>query len=168
MSNTIRILGIDPGLALMGYGVIDTDGMNCTLVRAGVIETTPDMRMPDRLHRIFTGTREILTLYRPDEIAFEELFFCKNVTTALTVGAARGSALCACSEYGKPLYEYTPMQIKQAITGNGRAGKKDIQLMIKLMLRQDDIIRPDDAADGVAAALTHMSAGAQKMQFIMP
>ena len=113
----MRVMGIDPGLAIMGYGIIDTDGRKCTLVKGGVVLTTPDMRMPERLHAIFSGTRDLLTLYKPDEIAFEELFFARNVTTALNVGAARGSALCACSEYGRPIYEYTPLQIKQAGVG---------------------------------------------------
>lgn len=163
----MRVMGIDPGLAIMGYGIIDTDGRKCTLVKGGVVLTTPDMRMPERLHAIFSGTRDLLTLYKPDEIAFEELFFARNVTTALNVGAARGSALCACSEYGRPIYEYTPMQIKQAVTGYGKADKMQVQQMVKLMLNLPKIIRPDDAADAVAAALTHAASGRMKEQFLM-
>ena len=163
----MRVMGIDPGLAIMGYGIIDTDGRKCTLVKGGVVLTTPDMRMPERLHAIFSGTRDLLTLYKPDEIAFEELFFARNVTTALNVGAARGSALCACSEYGRPIYEYTPMQIKQAVTGYGKADKMQVQQMVKMMLNLPKIIRPDDAADAVAAALTHAASGRMKEQFLM-
>ena len=163
----MRVLGIDPGLALMGYGIIDTDGRKSTLIKAGVVETTPDMRMPERLHAVFSGVRDLLTLYQPDEIAFEELFFARNVTTALNVGAARGSALCACSEYGKPIYEYTPMQIKQAVVGYGRADKQQVQQMVKLLLHLDGIIKPDDAADAVACALTHIHSGQMRHQFLM-
>ena len=163
----MRVMGIDPGLAIMGYGIIDTDGRKCTLVKGGVVLTTPDMRMPERLHAIFSGTRDLLTLYKPDEIAFEELFFARNVTTALNVGAARGSALCACSEYGRPIYEYTPMQIKQAVVGYGRADKHQVQQMVKMLLHLDDILKPDDAANAVACALTHIHSGQMRHQFLM-
>ena len=163
----MRVLGIDPGLATMGYGIIDTDGRRMELVKGGVVITTPDTRFPERLHGIFTGTRDLLTLYRPDEVVFEELFFARNVTTSLNVGAARGAALCACSEYGRPLFEYTPMQIKQAVVGYGKADKHQVQHMVKLLLHLEDILRPDDAADAVAAAITHINCGAQRMQFLM-
>ena len=151
----MRILGIDPGLATMGWGVLDTNGSKHQLVNCGALITPPDMSMPMRLHSIFTGVKELLITYAPDEIVFEELFFAKNVTTALNVGAARGSALCACAEYGRPLYEYTPMQIKQAVTGYGGADKHQVQHMVKLLLHMNEIARPDDAADGLAVALTH-------------
>ena len=163
----MRILGIDPGLATMGWGVVETSGSKHYLVDCGALITPPDMSMPHRLHNIFTGVKELLITYAPDEIVFEELFFAKNVTTALNVGAARGSALCACAEYGRPLYEYTPMQIKQAVTGYGKADKMQVQQMVKMMLNLPRIIRPDDAADAVAAALTHAASGRMKEQFLM-
>lgn len=163
----LRVLGIDPGLATMGYGVVDTDGRKPVLVAAGAVITTPDMRMFDRLHKIYADVRDLLTLYKPDDIAFEELFFARNVTTALNVGAARGSSLCACAEFTANIYEYTPMQIKQAVVGYGKADKRQIQQMVKLLLSLPDIIRPDDAADAVAAALTHVNAGARKFEFLM-
>lgn len=163
----MRVLGIDPGLATMGYGILDTDGRKPVLIAAGVITTPPNMRMFDRLHEIFSGVRDLLTLYKPDDIAFEELFFARNVTTALNVGAARGSALCACAEFTKNIYEYTPMQIKQAVVGYGKADKHQIQQMVKLLLGLPDILRPDDAADAVAAALTHTNAGVMKREFLM-
>ncbi|MBQ4638919.1 MAG: crossover junction endodeoxyribonuclease RuvC [Clostridia bacterium] len=163
----MRILGIDPGLATMGWGVVDTDGRKNTLVQAGAVITPPDMPMPERLHKIFVDVSGLLCTYSPDEVVFEELFFAKNVTTALNVGAARGCALCACSEFGKPMYEYTPMQIKQAVTGYGKADKKQVQLMVKMMLNLPDIIKPDDAADAVAAALTHAASGRMREQFRM-
>ena len=151
----MRVLGIDPGLATMGYGIIDTDGRRMELVKGGVVITTPDTRFPERLHGIFTGTRDLLTLYRPDEVVFEELFFARNVTTALNVGAARGAALCACSEYGRPLFEYTPMQIKQAVVGTGAADKRQVMYMVRNVLALDHEPRPDHAADALAAAVCH-------------
>ena len=163
----MRIFGIDPGLATMGFGIVDVVEHKPVLVKAGAAITTPDMRMFERLRKINEDVRDLLTLYQPDEIVFEELFFARNVTTALNVGAARGSALCACAAYTDRIYEYTPMQIKQAVTGYGLAKKHDIQQMVKLMLKLPDIIRPDDAADAVAAALTHFNTGPMKAQFIV-
>ena len=163
----MRILGIDPGLATMGWGVVDSDGKRNQLVQCGAVITSPDMPMHERLHKIFLDVSCLCNTYAPDEIVFEELFFAKNVTTALNVGAARGCALCACSEYGKPMYEYTPMQIKQAVTGYGKADKLQVQQMVKMILNLPAIIRPDDAADAVAAALTHAAAGRMKDQFLM-
>lgn len=163
----MRILGIDPGLATMGWGVLETEGSRHRLVECGAVITPPEMPMPERLHKIFLGVSCLCNTYDPDEIVFEELFFAKNVTTALNVGAARGCALCACSEYGRPMYEYTPMQIKQAVTGYGRADKLQVQQMVKMLLNLPAIIRPDDAADAVAAALTHAACGRMKDQFLM-
>ncbi len=163
----MRILGIDPGIATMGYGIIESDRGRQHLIACGVVTTPPDMPTPDRLFSIFTDLKQLLALYKPDEASFEELFFAKNITTAMNVSAARGAALCACAEYGCPLYEYTPMQIKQAVAGYGKADKRQMQQMVKLMLNLDDIPRPDDAADAVAAALTHASTGVRKEQFRM-
>ncbi len=163
----MRILGIDPGLATMGWGVLDANGSRHQLVECGAIITPPDMPMPKRLQQIFLDVKTLIVTYQPEEIVFEELFFAKNVTTALNVGAARGVALCACAEYGRPMYEYTPMQIKQAVTGYGKADKMQVQQMVKMMLNLPKIIRPDDAADAVAAALTHAASGRMKEQFLM-
>ncbi len=163
----MRILGIDPGLATMGWGVIDAEGSALSLVACGALTTPPDMRSPVRLWTLEAGVRDLLSAYQPNEIVFEELFFARNVTTALQVGAARGAALVACAGRGDVLYEYTPMQIKQAVVGYGRADKHQVQQMVKLLLHMDDIIRPDDAADAVAAAITHASAGRQRAQFLM-
>lgn len=163
----MRILGIDPGLATLGYGIIDTAGSRLRLIQAGAVITTPDMITPDRLRSIREQVSQILQLYRPDQIAFEELFFSKNITTGMNVSAARGVTVCTCAEYTKELFEYTPMQIKQAIVGYGKADKHQIQQMIKMTLGMDDIIRPDDAADAVAVAITHASSGALREQFRM-
>ena len=111
--------------------------------------------------------KELIVKFQPAEIVFEELFFAKNITTAMAVASARGVALCACSDSGLPLYEYTPMQIKQAVTGYGKADKMQVQQMVKMMLNLPAIIRPDDAADAVAAALTHAASGRMKEQFLM-
>ncbi|MBQ7454954.1 MAG: crossover junction endodeoxyribonuclease RuvC [Clostridia bacterium] len=163
----MRILGIDPGLATLGYGVIDTAGSRVALVEAGAIITTPDMKEPDRLVSIRRQVKELLEKFRPDQIAFEELFFYKNITTGMSVSAARGVTVCACAEYTDQLYEYTPMQIKSTIAGYGHAQKYQVQEMVKMILNMRDIIRPDDAADAVAVALTHQSVGALRSEFRM-
>ena len=163
----MRILGIDPGLATMGYGILESDRGRQRLVACGVVTTPPTLSTPARLLAIMTDLKQLLALYAPDEAVFEELFFAKNITTAMNVSAARGAALCACAEYGCPLYEYTPMQIKQAVAGYGKADKHQVQQMVKLMLNLDAVPRPDDAADAVAAALTHASTGARKEMFRM-
>lgn len=161
------ILGIDPGLAIVGWGVIDAQPGRQRLVDYGCILTTPDQTLPERLKQIGKEMRMLLQSYRPDEIAFEELFFARNVTTALTVGAARGVSIAACAEYTDCLYEYTPMQVKQAIVGYGKADKKQMQQMVKMLLNMDHIAKPDDAADAIAIALTHAATGPAKGQFKM-
>ncbi len=161
------LLGIDPGLAILGYGVIETDGHRLRLLQYGTVLTEAGTPMPERLKAIQTGVRNLIQLYKPDEIAFEELFFARNVTTALQVGAARGAAIIAAAEHTDNLYEYTPMQIKQAVTGYGKADKKQIQQMVKLLLNMEDIPKPDDAADGLAVAITHAHTSHSKHLFKM-
>ena len=149
----MRILGIDPGLATLGYGVIDTQGSKITLITAGAVITPPDMITPDRLVKIRCDIRELLTVYQPQEIAFEELFFSKNITTGMNVSAARGVTLCACAEYTKELFEYTPMQIKQAIVGYGKADKNQVIYMVTKILHLPEPPKPDDTADALAIAI---------------
>lgn len=163
----MRILGIDPGYALMGWGVIDTEGQRIRLVSYGCVETKAGQPMQHRLRTLQLGVQTLVNTYRPDDVAFEELFFARNVTTALMVGAARGAAIIAAAEYTENLYEYTPMQIKQAVTGYGKADKKQIQQMVKLLLHMDAVPTPDDAADAIAAAITHAQTGPAKVQFKM-
>lgn len=163
----MRILGIDPGYALMGWGVIDTEGQRMRLVSYGCVETKAGQPMQHRLRTLQLGVQTLVNTYRPDDVAFEELFFARNVTTALMVGAARGAAIIAAAEYTENLYEYTPMQIKQAVTGYGKADKKQIQQMVKLLLHMDAVPTPDDAADAIAAAITHAQTGPAKVQFKM-
>ena len=162
----MRILGIDPGYALMGWGVIDTEGQRMRLVNYGCVETKAGQPMQHRLRALQLGVQTLVNTYRPDDVAFEELFFARNVTTALMVGAARGAAIIAAAEYTENLYEYTPMQIKQAVTGYGKADKKQIQQMVKLLLHMDAVPTPDDAADAIAA-ITHAQTGPAKVQFKM-
>ena len=149
------ILGIDPGLATMGYGVIKGERNEFRLVQYGTINTPAGQPMPLRLRAVYQGVRQLMEIYQPDEVAFEELFFSKNITTGMAVSAARGVALLAVVEHTEELYEYTPMQIKQAVTGYGGADKHQVQHMVKLLLHMQEIARPDDAADAVAVALTH-------------
>lgn len=151
----MRILGIDPGLGTLGWGVIDTDGVKHRVVQYGAILTTPGEALPQRLRAIFKSVTQLMETFQPDEVAFEELFFSKNITTGMAVSAARGVALVAVAEKTDNLYEYTPMQIKQAITGYGKADKHQVQTMVKMLLRMDEIAQPDDAADAIAVALTH-------------
>jgi len=161
------ILGVDPGLATLGWGVIEEKQSKQKLLDLGCILTPPGQPFPRRLLAIQTEFREILQRYAPDEIAFEELFFARNVTTALTVGAARGVCVAQAAEYTKSVYEYTPLQVKQALTGYGRADKKQVQEMVKLLLSMEKIPKPDDAADALAVALTHAAMGAMRRQFVM-
>ena len=161
------VLGIDPGYALMGWGVVEANGSHMKLLGYGCIETKAGTPMQHRLRTLQLGVRDLTLMYRPDEVAFEELFFAQNVTTALMVGAARGAAIIAAAEYTENLYEYTPMQIKQTITGYGKADKKQIQQMVKMLLRMEELPKPDDAADAIACAITHCQAGRMREQFRM-
>ena len=161
------VLGIDPGLATLGWGVIESGGGKQKPLGYGCILTSPEQSLPNRLLAIRQDMAALLAQYQPDEIAFEELFFARNVTTALTVGAARGVSVAVCAAYSGKLYEYTPMQVKQAITGYGKAEKRQVQEMVKLLLHMDAIVRPDDAADALAIALTHAATNVARQQFLM-
>ena len=161
----MRVLGIDPGLATMGWGVIESDGYRDRLIQYGALITYPKDTFPTRLGSLYTGVKGLIETFKPDEIAFEELFFSKNITTGIQVAGARGVALAACQSYTDKLYEYTPMQIKQTITGYGNAEKKQMQQMVRMRLGLTEIPRPDDAADAVACAITHARAGALREQF---
>ena len=159
------ILGIDRGLAIMGYGVIRAEGGKMSCLQYGAVTTMPRQTLPDRLCALYTGIDQLFEIYHPDEVAFEELFFSKNVTTGIAVGSARGVALVAAARRTHELFEYTPMQVKQAVTGHGGADKRQVQMMVKLLLRLDDIPRPDDAADALAIAITHAHSQMMKDQF---
>jgi len=151
----MRILGIDPGTAITGFGVIDYDGGKFKFVDDGVIRTDKEQPMNERLSTIYDEINELLTEFKPDVMSIELLFFARNVTTAMTVGQSRGIVILAATKAKVPVFEYTPMQVKQAVTGYGKAEKKQIQEMVKQLLKLDDIPKPDDAADGLAIAITH-------------
>ncbi len=149
------ILGIDPGTATMGWGVVRQEGSRLRYVQHGAITTPADWEMPRRLGRLFDGVTELVRGYRPETVAVEELFFNTNVTTAITVGQARGVAMLAAYKAGIGVAEYTPLQVKQAITSYGRAEKRQVQEMVRALLNLREIPRPDDAADGLAIAICH-------------
>jgi len=157
----MRILGIDPGLATVGYGVIDYNGISMKLVDFGTINTPAGVALPRRLEMLYDSMTELCNMFSPDNIAFEELFFAKNVKTGINVAHARGVLVTAAYKYSKELFEYTPLQVKQAVTGYGNAEKLQIQMMVKTMMGLDFIPKPDDAADAVAIAICH----AQSIKF---
>ncbi len=159
------ILGIDPGLATLGYGVIEADNNKRRLIQFGTLTTPAGQPMPQRLRAIYQGMNQLMDIYQPDEVAFEELFFSKNITTGIAVSHARGVALLAVVQRTENLYEYTPMQIKQAVTGWGGADKHQVQQMVKMLLNMKEIARPDDAADALAVALTHANSMNMKKMF---
>lgn len=151
----MRILGIDPGTGILGFGVIEADKGKAKLVDAGVIRTLPKEDDAVRLQTIFEEITDIIAQSKPTVMAVEKLYFAKNVTTAMTVSQARGVVLLAGQQAGLDIYEYTPLQIKQALTGYGHAEKHQIQEMVKVILKLKTIPKPDDCADALAAAITH-------------
>lgn len=151
----MRILGIDPGVAIVGFGVVDSDKGKNRLVKCGVITTPAHTQLSSRLNSIYLDLMELIATFKPEAIAIEELFFNTNITTGISVAQARGVILLACYQSGVPVYEYTPLQVKQAVCGYGRAEKKQVMDMVKRILNLQDVPRPDDAADAVAIALCH-------------
>lgn len=151
----MRILGIDPGTGILGFGVIEAEKGKAQLVDAGVIRTPVKEDDAVRLLTIYEELTDIISHNKPDAMSVEKLFFARNVTTAMTVAQARGVVLLTGMQNRVPIYEYTPLQIKQALTGYGRAEKKQIQEMVRVILNLKAIPKPDDAADALAAAITH-------------
>jgi len=149
----VLILGIDPGTAVTGYGVVRA-GVTTTLVECGVIRTRPDRPLPERLREIAEGVRELIARHQPDAMAVEDVFYARNVRTTLVLGHARGVILLAGAEAAVEIHEYAPAEIKKAIVGTGVATKTQVQFMLTKLLRLKDAPHPSDAADGVAAALT--------------
>lgn len=154
----MRILGIDPGTGIVGFGVIDSDGRNHKMVDAGVIRTPAHQELRLRLNTIFDGIQDIIKTNKPEIMIIEKLYFARNVTTAISVSHARGVIMLAGAQAKLPIAEYTPLQIKQALTGYGRAEKKQIQTMVQKLLKLKTCPKPDDCADALAAALTHATA----------
>jgi len=151
----MRIIGIDPGIAIMGYGVLDFSNNKFTVIDYGAVLTTPKNKLPERIEIIYDRLGEILDKYKPDSVAYEELFFNSNAKTAIVVGQARGAAILSAQKRKLNIYEYTPLQVKQAVTGYGRADKKQIQQMVKILLNLKEVPKPDDVADALAIAICH-------------
>ncbi|MCL2052914.1 MAG: crossover junction endodeoxyribonuclease RuvC [Oscillospiraceae bacterium] len=151
----MRILGIDPGYATVGFGVVEYDGYKFTPVRYGAIKTSPNMEFCMRLKTVYDDTEELLRCYNPDFMSIEKLFFNTNHKTAIDVSQARGVILVAAANAGIPVYEYTPLQVKQSVVGYGRAEKLQVTEMVRQILSLNEIPRPDDAADALAIAICH-------------
>ena len=151
----MRILGVDPGVATIGFGLIEADRGSQRLLRYGVITTPAGLPLSSRLYQISRDMEELLGTFHPDEAAVEELFFSKNITTGIAVAHGRGVILLELERAGIPVYEYTPMQVKQAVAGYGGAEKRQVMLMTQRLLKMGEIPRPDDAADALAIAICH-------------
>jgi crossover junction endodeoxyribonuclease RuvC len=151
----LRILGLDPGTATTGYGVVDAVDGRLTAVAYGVITTPAKEPMPNRLQSIYQQLTDLITEFKPESAGIEEVFFGRNITTAITVGQARGVLLLALANAGLSIGEYSPPKIKDAVTGYGKADKAQVQMMIRNLLDLEETPRPDDAADGLAVAITH-------------
>jgi len=157
----VRILGIDPGTATTGFGVVDADGQKLMFVGGGVITTPSTQAMPERLLTISHELSQIIKEFKPELVSVELLYFATNVTTAISVGQARGVVLLAAAEAGLEVVEFTPLQVKQAVTGYGKADKKQVQEMVKTLLKLKEIPRPDDAADALAIAIAAANSSKQ-------
>ncbi len=151
----MRILGIDPGYGITGFGLIDAQRGNSQLLRCGAITTPAGMEFPIRLQMIYNDMTELLKLSKPDAVAIEELFFGQNVTTGIGVAQSRGVILLAIQQADVPIFQYKPMQVKQAVVGYGNATKHQVMDMTKRLLHLDKLPKPDDAADAIAIALCH-------------
>ena len=151
----MRILGIDPGIATIGFAVLESDGRRHQLIKCGVITTPAHTSLSLRLEQIFDDMSDIFEMFKPDVVSVEELFFNTNLTTGISVAHGRGVILLACRKAGVKVYEYTPLQVKQAVVGYGRAEKKQVMDMVKRICGLSAAPKPDDAADAVALALCH-------------
>jgi len=147
------ILGLDPGIATVGYGVVDYKAGKFTHIRHGTIKTAAGVPLSRRLMEISNDLRELISIFKPDQVAVEELFFSKNITTGISVAHGRGVLLLECARMGLPIYQYNPMQVKQAVTGYGAAEKKQVMEMTRMILCLEKVPRPDDAADALAVAI---------------
>lgn len=159
----MRIIGVDPGTAITGWGVVEGDDDNLRMLGGGVINTAAGLPLPQRLQIIYRELTRLIEQWQPEAAAIEELFFSKNAKTALAVGHGRGAAMLALANANLPITEYKPLEIKQAITGHGGADKLQMQHMVKLLLNLNDIPRPDDAADALAVAICHLHSARLRM-----
>ena len=151
----MRILGIDPGIAIVGFGLIESDRGAMRMLQYGAVTTEAGLPLAARLVQIEDDMRALIQQLRPDEIAVEELFFSKNITTGIAVAHGRGVVLCTAERLGVPIFEYTPMQVKQAVVGYGLAEKRQVMDMTKRLLKLKAVPKPDDAADALAISICH-------------
>lgn len=158
------ILGIDPGLAIVGYGVIDCTKGVFTTIAYGAITTPAHTKVEDRLSQIYDGMTALIEKYSPAEMAIEELFFTNNITTGISVAEARGVALLAAKKKGVSIYEYTPLQVKQSVVGYGKAEKKQVQMMVQTILKLEKMPKLDDTADALAIAICHAHTGGSRIK----
>ena len=163
----MRILGIDPGLATVGFSIIDADKAKMKLVTCGIISTPAHTSLSSRLDRIFDDLNELISTFSPDVMSIEELFFNTNITTGISVAHARGVILLAAYRAGVRVFEYTPLQVKQAVVGYGKAEKHQVMDMTRRLLRLDRMPRPDDAADAIAIALCHARSSTSQLARLM-
>jgi crossover junction endodeoxyribonuclease RuvC len=161
----MRIMGIDPGIAIVGFGVLDQNGNHLKAIEYGSIQTEAGLPTATRLKQIYDACTKLFRNYQPDVVAIEKLFFNRNVTTAFTVGQARGVMMLAAEEAGVPITEYTPLQVKMAVVGYGQAEKKQVQEMVKMLLHLPRVPKPDDVADALAIAIceAHSSQSVHKL-----
>ena len=162
----MRVLGIDCGSRITGYGVIDSDGAECVLVQCGAIRTKPTDNMADRLKSIHAAIEELIRDLQPDAAAFENVFYATNVQSALKLGHVRGVSICAAAQANVPIYEYSPLEVKSAVTGYGRAEKSQVQEMVRALLRLQSLPQPYDASDALAVAICHIHSNRFKSQTI--
>ncbi|WP_010270764.1 crossover junction endodeoxyribonuclease RuvC [Paenibacillus senegalensis] len=151
----MRVMGIDPGIAIVGFGFIDKQGSKLVPVQYGSIQTEAHTDPAVRLKQVYEATNELIDKYKPQAVAIEKLFFNRNVTTAFAVGQARGVIMLAAVQHGLSIAEYTPLQVKQAVVGYGKAEKKQVQQMVKMFLNLSAVPKPDDVADALAVAICH-------------
>lgn len=151
----MKILGIDPGMAIVGYSVVEYDGNSLKLLHSGSIQTKKNEKESKRLLEIFNDMNIIVDKFKPDVCAIEKLFFFRNQTTVMPVAHARGVILTVLEKFGIPIFEYTPMEVKQVLTGYGRADKKEVEQMVKIALKTDSLPKLDDTIDSIAIAICH-------------
>ncbi len=163
----MRILGIDPGYAIVGYGVLEFDNVHFKTVNYGAITTNPETPFDKRLEEIYSDTSSVIEMFKPDCMSIEKLYFNTNITTGIDVAQARGVIMLAAAQRGVPIFEYTPLQVKVAVTGYGRAEKHQMQEMTKNILHLKEIPKPDDTADALAIAICHGHTGASRLSEIM-
>jgi crossover junction endodeoxyribonuclease RuvC len=160
----MRVLGIDCGSRITGFGVIDADGANCVLVQCGAIRVKPTDHLGERLKSIYAGIEELIRRWSPDAAAFENVFYATNVQSALKLGHVRGVSMVVAAQANLPIYEYSPLEVKSAVTGYGRAEKSQVQQMVKALLRLQTLPEPYDASDALAVAICHAHSNRFKTQ----